>query len=196
MMLREQIDSLERRYIRLLERKEAAERKATELQAELERKKEEGNDLVEAKTVLTEAAKQTQTRIQVHISGIVSKALASVFDDPYEMSVQFVEKRGKTECELTFVKDDEQFDPMTSTGGGVVDVAAFALRIALWRLTTKRTNPVFIFDEPFKFLSVSLQPRAASVLQSLSERLGVQIIYVTHSPALAEIAETRYELEP
>lgn len=146
--------------------------------------------LQDARALIQEVAKQTQAQLEFRITEIVSLALEAVFDDPYKLKVEFVEKRGRTECELSFVRgNEESVDPLTASGGGAVDVAAFALRIAIWSLTHPRSRGVFILDEPFRFLSVGLRDRAGIMLKELSEKLGVQIIMVTHDSALTEAAD-------
>lgn len=131
----------------------------------------------------------TQEQLQFHISGLVTLALRAVFeDDAYEFKVEFVQRRGKTECDLSFVRDKEQIDPLAASGGGVVDVAAFALRAASWSMECPRSRPVLILDEPFRYLSTDLLPKASLMLREISQRLGLQLIMVTHSEELTEDA--------
>lgn len=68
-------------------------------------------------------------------------------------------------------------------------VAAFALRASMWSLRRGRSAPLLILDEPFRFLSEGLRPKAAALLKEVSERLGVQILMVTHAPELAAGAD-------
>ena len=133
-------------------------------------------------------AEKTQSQVKVHIEDIVTSALYAVIDDPYEFKVIFEPKRGQTEARLVFLQDREEVDPMESTGGGAVDIAAFALRIALWAI--EKTSNTLIFDEPFRFLSAKYQPKAGVMMKELSRELGIQFILVTHNEALKEIADT------
>jgi len=137
------------------------------------------NDLLEVRALFQKAAQDTQQKLEFHISNLVSTALAAVFDDPYTFQLEFVQKRNKTEAELWFVRNGEKMKPIDASGGGAVDVASFALRIAFWSLT-KKTRPLIILDEPFKHLSADLQNRASDMLKMLSENLGLQIILVSH----------------
>ena len=68
----------------------------------------------------------TQQTLQYHVSSIASLAMDAVFDDPYELKVEFVERRNKTECDLKFVREEQEVDPIEASGVGAVDVAAFA----------------------------------------------------------------------
>jgi ABC-type sulfate/molybdate transport systems ATPase subunit len=69
---------------------------------------------------------------------------------------------------------------MSASGGGVVDVAAFALRIACLTLRKPALRKVLILDEPFRFLSAEYRPRVRSLIESLADEFGVQFIIVTH----------------
>ena len=119
-------------------------------------------------------------------------AMAAVFDDPYEMGVEFVNRRNKTECDLTFIKNGDHIDPLNASGGGVVDVASFALRVALWTLQNDSRNTL-ILDEPFKHLNPLALPKASEMLKKVSEKLDLQIIMVTHSEDLAEAADKIFQ---
>jgi len=146
-----------------------------------------------AQVIIQTVAKQTQEELQYHISELVTLALSAVFDDPYELILEFVIRRGKTEADIYFIKDGERIDPLSATGGGVVDIASFALRVALWSLSQPKTRNIMILDEPFRFLSRDLQPKASLMLKELSEKLNLQFIMVSHSPDLIEGADKVFE---
>ena len=120
--------------------------------------------------------------------------MASIWDDPYEFELEFVIKRGKTEANLWFVRNDAKFSPMDTAGGGAIDVASMALRIAAWSIN-KNTRPIIILDEPFKNLSENLQDRAASMLRMLSEKLDLQIIMVSHINNLVKNSDKIIEVK-
>jgi DNA repair exonuclease SbcCD ATPase subunit len=106
--------------------------------------------------------------------------LEAVFDEPYEFKMAFVEKRGRTEVELTFEKDGQVVDPLGASGGGVVDVASFALRVAAILLSGPKSRRLLVLDEPFKFLSKMYRPRIRQLLEELAKEMSMQIIMVTH----------------
>ena len=83
---------------------------------------------------------------------------------------------------------------MNASGGGVVDLTAFALRIACYVLENNTDN-VIILDEPFRFISRDLQERAGKILKTLSNKLGIQIIMVTHIKELIDCADKVFEVK-
>lgn len=148
----------------------------------------------QAREIIRAVGIKTQQQLQYHISDITSLALEAVFDDPYGLAVEFIQRRNKTECDLYFVRSGEKVDPLSASGGGAVDVAAFALRIASWSMNQPRTRNVIILDEPLRFLSADMQERASQMIKELSVKLGLQFIIVTHEPILANYADRTFEV--
>ena len=143
----------------------------------------------EAQALLQATAKEVQSKVSLKVSKLVSSALHGVFPDPYSLELEFVPKRGRTEAQLTFMKGNKTYDPMDSSGGGPIDVAAFSLRVALWSLNKDRLSPVLFLDEPFRNVSRDLQPQAAELLKRVSKRLKLQMVVVTHNKEISERAD-------
>ncbi len=123
----------------------------------------------------------TQKQLEYHLSEQTSLAMAAVFDDPYNLKLNFQEKRGKTEVEILFTRRDLEFPPLGSAGGGTIDVASLALRIAYWSMRQdKKVRPLLLLDEPFSQLKgEDANRRALAIVQEISEKLGLQIISVS-----------------
>jgi len=137
-------------------------------------------DHEQATALFREVCQQTQIQIQDHLSNLVSMAMNAVFDEPYQLAVEFVQRRGKTECDLNFERDGIKLDPLAASGYGAVDVASFALRIAVWFLNGKQLQPVFILDEPFKHLKgLEENRRVLAMIKTLAETFGVQVLMVS-----------------
>lgn len=148
----------------------------------------------EAREVIREVGLKTQQQLAFHISDITSLALEAVFDNPYQLNVEFVQRRNKTECDLLFVRNDHIIDPIGGAGVGAIDVTTFALRIASWSMFRPHTRNVIILDEPFKHLSVDLQDRASTMIKELSSRLNLQFIIITHEEALTTAADKVFQV--
>ncbi len=137
---------------------------------------------LEAQEILQGIAKEVQQAAHTQISSVVTRCLEAVFgDEAYQFKIDFKQARGKTEARLLFVRDGEEIEPIDSTGGGVIDVASFALRLSCLILSRPARRRVLIMDEPWKFLSRDYQPLMRDMMEVLSEELGVQFIIVTHS---------------
>jgi len=123
----------------------------------------------------------TQKQLEYHLAEQVSLAMEAVFDNPYKLRVNFQEKRGRTEAEILFVKGDMEFPPLGNAGGGTIDVASLALRIAYWSMRRdKKIRPLLLLDEPFSQLKGEVaNRRALAIIQEISHKLGLQIIMIS-----------------
>ena len=139
----------------------------------------------EAQEVLQLIAQAVQQQAHERLSAVVSKCLESVFPDPYQFHIEFERKRGRTEASLRFVRRELDADPLSAAGGGVVDIAAFALRVACLMLHRPRLSKVVVLDEPFRFVSIQYQENVRAMLEELAQDLKVQIVQVTHNESLS-----------
>jgi DNA repair exonuclease SbcCD ATPase subunit len=147
----------------------------------------------EAQLAFQTIAEEIQNQAHERIAAVVSRCLQDIFGDgAYEFLVKFEKKRGKTEAKFVFSRNGAELDPLAATGGGVVDVVAFALRLAALRLSRPSPRSLLILDEPFKHLSESYRQSIGEMLRRLSEELEIQIVLVTHMPEIA--TGTVYEL--
>lgn len=145
-----------------------------------------------AKGIVLEVAKKTQEDIGKRVSELVDLALSAIFDDPYKFGIEFVQRSDGSDANLWFVRGENKVHPLSASGGGVVDVAALALRFALWSLN--KSAPCFILDEPFRNLSADKHEQAGMLLKELSSRLGLQIIMVSHNPDVISGADRVFKV--
>ncbi|WP_405291911.1 hypothetical protein [Methanobrevibacter sp.] len=169
------------------------------LKETIELKKQSENKLKlleQAQVFLQTVAQNTQEKLKYQIEDVVNLALESVFPNEYEFKINFNVSRGKTDAELIFLdkRTGQTIDPMEASGGGVVDVTCFALRISAWALENGTDN-LIILDEPFKFVSKDLVERAGEILKTLSEKMKLQVIMVTHIPEFIDVADKVFEVK-
>ena len=143
----------------------------------------------QAREIVRVVGLRTQKQLQYHISDITTLALEAVYENPYALDVEFVQRRNKTECDLFFSRNKSRIEPLSASGGGAVNVAAFALRVASWSMQRPRSNNVLILDEPFGNVSADLLPRASDMLRQISNKLKLQMIIITHAQELVENAD-------
>ena len=174
--------------------RDAARTRLHQKQQFIVKKKERLRVATQTRELLQEVVRSTQHQISISIGTLVTQALRSVFPDPYGFQVSFVSKRNKTECELSFTRGEHLYDPLETSGGGVVDIAAFALR-ATFLVLNATSRMTLILDEPFRFVSVDLQPYCSEMLKQISGELGVQIIMVSHLPEIIGSADKIFSVE-
>ena len=173
-------------------KKGVRQRIETELEAKETKLKQLQTDLFsyeKARAIMQLVAKETQEQLEYKISELVSLGLSAIFDNPYELVLNYEIKRGKTEADLLFKRGENVVKPMLASGGGAVDVAAFGLRVAIWSLKSPRTRNTIVLDEPFKYLSFRHQAKAGQLLSEISSKLGIQIIMVTHNQEFISAAD-------
>lgn len=142
-------------------------------------------DTEEAQKLIQAVAQKCQQNVHSHIASVVTRCLAAVFGkNAYEFDLSFVQKRGRTEAVLSLVRDGVSYSPLDSTGGGVVDVVGFALRCACIILHRPPLRRLIIADEPFRFVSREYRSNIATMIETMSNDLGIQFVLVTHSEEL------------
>jgi hypothetical protein len=168
----------------------------TESESEVQRLEREISFSEQAQVIIQTVARQTQKQLEYRVAELVSLAQAAVFDDPWSLKLDFVLRRGKTECDLKWSKsEDHEVDDLSYSGaGGQVDVAALGLQFAAWSLQRPKTRPVMFLDEPCKFTKGGdLPERVSLMIKQISDGLGLQIIMVSHISEQIEGADRVFE---
>ena len=184
--LRNTILAAYERHIGCIRQKEQLELAIQEAKGELEAAKM-------AREVITKVGKSIQTGVEGAFTSIVSLALQSVFGDTYQFQLRFTERRNQLEADLVLIQDGNECSPIDSVGGGVVDICSLALRIAA--LIIQQSAKVVVLDEPCRCLSTDLQNKASEMIKTLSEKLGIQFIIVTHEEELTACADKIFTID-
>lgn len=150
--------------------------------------KEYNNDLQKARIIIAEAGKFTQSYLKDYIENMITTALQAVFEENYQFIIDFDIKRNKPEAKISLKIHGEEVDPKDSVGGGILDIASFALRVVLWSIENPKSNNVLILDESFKFLHGKIE-NAMKMLKDLSKKLDLQFIIVSQIEELSENAD-------
>lgn len=161
----------------------------------LEKKRKQQEELLQdmetvlkSQVLLQSVAEEVQSQLSSKIDNIVNLGLATCFPD-YTFELKYVPSRGKTEVRFVFKMGNDEVDILQQNGGGLVDLAVFCLRVAVFAISN--TDNVIVLDEPFKYVSRTLRPKVAELLSALSEKMGIQFIYVTHIEELSETADKK-----
>jgi len=149
------------------------------------------DELEKASAVMRQAAKLSQEHLAVNLSGIVTKAIQAVINKPYEFKVEFVERRGVTECDLYVTKHGFPFNILGGTGGGLADTCSFALKVAYLLLSD--VDNILIIDEIARHINSADQRVAfANVVKTLCEEFNIQLITNTTVDEILAIADRTF----
>lgn len=162
---------------------------------------EESKKAVEIYTVCSDlistAASMTQHGVKEILEDSISSAMQTVYDDKdvtFELDLSVKSKR--LHAKPWVVEGENKYEPEDERGGGLLELLSFAMRVVLWSIKDQnKSRPVFILDEPLKFVGRGrMLEKAATILHSLHEGLGIQIIVITHEDEIAEIAHKAYKV--
>lgn len=183
------VDTIVNSYQRIIGRKEAIEASLTSKKMELEdiSNKIIGGEM--ALEIIQKVALETQSALKYNIEAPVTIALESILDEPYEFKLNFDIKRNKTECALKFSRNGNEITPKDSSGGTALDIASFALRLALYSVSFNKTMPVFLLDEFTKHVSVDKREMVSAFVKELADKLDYQFITISHDEKLTSSAD-------
>jgi DNA repair exonuclease SbcCD ATPase subunit len=171
--------------------------------------------VTKAKTLLELFVRSTEVQIKEYIEPTITEALQFIFKQNLYFHIIFVNRRGQVEIDFIvlpntevenqyqkYSKDNEKkeleelidsyVDIVYNNGGSVGEVLGLILRLLLIELLQIQ-GPV-VLDEPTSAAPEEYATRIGVFIKSLSERFNRQIIYVTHSKALASAANKVYEI--
>ncbi len=176
-----EISDLRRNVDRLVAESTHAKRRVKEERQALQAAEEAHTATLGAQAIVQRVAQGVQQQAHKQIAGVVSRCLQAVFPgEGYEFEIAFDRKRGKTEARLSFTKGGKEENPTEASGGGAVDVAAFALRLVCLLLSRPRKRRLLVLDEPFRFVhGAGNRRRVAELLLTLSKEFQVQFILST-----------------
>jgi DNA repair exonuclease SbcCD ATPase subunit len=137
-------------------------------------------DAGEARVVFTACVSLLQAKAHENIAKLVTTCLRSVFPDPYEFRITTSETSRGYVSRFQFLRDGEEFDPFWEMGGGVVDVASFALRCAAVLYAKPKIERLVVLDEPFRCVSKEVQQKLKELILALAADMGFQFLIVTH----------------
>ena len=187
------VQAYRQKLTRLNARLELLEEEKTKKKQELESYEQRHTLSLGARAFAQHVAQKLQSTIEVRINSICTSALENIFyDDPYQFVARFASRRGKSECDLVFVKGENEVFPLESSGYGACNVANIGCRLSLWSLNRNRRT--FILDEPLQHLSVDRCEDASKTLKELCDRLGIQIIMISHDPEIVNYADKVIEI--
>lgn len=163
---------------------ETAEMKKTKLTTKL--------DAVEkAQLLIQTAAHQIESSIAYHLSDLVNTPLQALFPKNV-FDIEFTTKNNASHAAITVEKSNSKQAPLDSSGGGLADVVALGLRLAVWSMG--KTANLLCLDEPAKNLDANRSPIMTDLLKNLSERLNVQVLMSTHKEDQIKSSDKMYSV--
>lgn len=132
-------------------------------------------------------------RVRQFVANLVSAGVQDVFDADW--TVDFIEetKAGSKSLDIVLRQGNITAAVPDGVGGGVAQVIAVLIQIAMVYLLRSQVAQVIFLDESLSHLARAYQPAAARVLKQVSKDLGIQIVLIAHSDELVKEADIAYE---
>lgn len=172
------------------------------LQAQLANQQRKSAKLARQAQDITDATSFVEALINEHqehtlqfLEDVTALLLKHTFGDDYDFVLEAGVIYNKPAVTPKVLVGKQVLSLRGEVGGGVLDVVSLGMRLGRWAISTNKTAPTFILDEPTRFLSRNLQPLFAVALKELCDILGLQLIIITHSEALEAIADVLIEVE-
>lgn len=144
-------------------------------------------DLSAARELAMKASLVAQQQVKARFEKLATAALQWIYrDQDLSLKVELGQRGSNPTLNFLIKTGDIELDPLSSTGGGVVQVLALVLRLAV--LEALHVRGPLLLDEPLSQLSRNYQERAGEFLNQYSARTGRQILLVSHSPEILTAA--------
>ena len=125
-------------------------------------------------------------------SQIVTEGLQTIYhDQDVSFGIRVEQKRGKIYASFVTKQAGREGEPLKSFGGGVAAIESLLLRL-LVLLKADLARYLFL-DESLAALSVEYVEGCGEFLRELCDRLGVNVLLVTHNDGVLEHATRAYK---
>lgn len=132
------------------------------------------------------------------VESLLSEGLTAVFDDQdLSISSEINVSRGKVSVDLiTTHKNDDGLEisgvTNESFGGAVATVQSVLMRVIV--MLRRGLRPVLLLDESLPAFDENYVVNMGKFLSLICKRLGMDILLVTHNPALVECSDHAYRI--
>ena len=146
-------------------------------------------DLEEAVLIVQKVAKDTQQSLFASLNRLVTEALDIVFvDEGYSFELQADSKANGLQVTPVLKQYGHEYSLKADTGYGITQVIALSLRTALLAIKKKSTK-IILLDEPNVAVSKEYKEKASELMSTIANKMGMQIIAVTHQQEIKEVAD-------
>lgn len=148
---------------------------------------------VKAINFIEGVASQEREAVKERVEKLITECLHEVYDDSYSVEFDYGVRNNKTSVEISMVRKcadgmvvKRQIDGF---GGGVADTIALPLKLIVL-MNDDQFDKVLVTDEPGKHLDTSRVAKFAKFIQTVSHKLGVQIIMSSHWEVMKDASDT------
>lgn len=193
------LDNLDKRLSRLELKKSLWEEDSFKFQQDFLDQVQKYGITKQASAVIQELSTKERLKMATSVEETITWAVRLLLKEEFSFKMDFVQRRNQWECDFKLIDPKGlEVDIKNGTGGGILDVISFSLYILFYKLFSANNRLPVILDEPLKHVSTEIPEyaeRTNTFLRGLSERLGVQMILVTHQEPLIAAADKAFKME-
>jgi len=174
---------------------ERVEKEVSQLQDQSVALEADSKAYAEILLFLRALADQLKAKVKDRFERVMTAAVQALLGKETSVCIVQSFKRGRVVNELkirtTIAGEEVELDPMQAEAGAAVDLLSFVIRVCLLLMHGSR---FLVCDEPMKMVSEKYIPNVGEFLRVLVDRLGMDILMVTHQRSLEDYADYCYEL--
>lgn len=145
----------------------------------------------EGLSFLEDLANARRGSMKGRIESIITEALRLIYDDSYRAELTYSVKNNRSHLAIEMVRDTPDGEvrrDMGGIGGGVSDTMSVPLRLMVL-MGAKQTDKVCVLDECWKHMDNERVEFVAKFVRVLSDRLNIQVVFLTHHSAMRSFAD-------
>lgn len=145
----------------------------------------------QALEIVENIANSRRSAIKEQIEAILSEAVSFIYGYEYSVELTYDTKNNRSSLIIELVRKTKKGEirrEMDGFGGGVSDTISVPLRLMVL-LSSKTNSPVCILDECYKHMDGERIELVAELLKSLTDKLGIQLIFCSHHETIREKAD-------
>lgn len=184
------MEEIENRIHRIAERVNIQAGKRDVLQNEVKSKEKESRSLITTiarttagRDLLVKASDEAREQGRKLLEETATKIVQTVFGNSYKVTITLAIHGGTPVADVLLNKEINnvpQDIDLDSEGGGLKDLTALAIFVAVGQLTGEQNQAPLLLDEPTKFVSDGRAAQAAQAIKSLGSLLDKQLVIVTN----------------
>lgn len=143
-------------------------------------------------------ALQKRNAYKSSIEAVVTEVLHTLYGKEYSFHLSYCLKNNRSCLEIEVRKTyDSGYTvrrDMSGHGGGVSDSVSIPLRLLILK-GSPDVGDILFLDEAYKHVDLNMAETVGLFLKSLCEKMGMQIIMLSHHESILQQAETGFYLE-
>lgn len=139
-------------------------------------------------------ADDRRTCMKERVEKLLSYGLTAAFNEPMKAELTYQAWGMSDRISITITDRNVTTQIEDSRGGGVVNIVSFLLELLILHTFSPAQRKLLLLDEPFSMVSEGNVEAVGSLVSELAHKMGIQIVLITHSTALAESGDKVYRI--